>query len=189
MQHVSIRLSEKDVYLKGFVKLVRSRGAILSRYCSFAIQYFIRNRTFAHIADITDNTEDQTGVYINLTIEDNLIKAISEAAAGINISRGKMIKIILLNGINRSDKEYLMPEEEILKQLIIPVADTVSIKETVRNEEANMQPTKSNEVTDKSGSSTIEKTESIKKISDVKPQNTLLNNFFPSIMEQTADWD
>lgn len=187
VQHVSVRLSKRDTYLKGFVKLIKEKGAILSRYCSFAMQHFISNRSFIHLADVIPQENDQS-IYVNLTIDEELLKSIDQSAETVKMSRGKMIKSILLNCIERSDVEYLLPEEEFLYRIFPEAKNAEPIKpviaETPKKEEVKEEAKREIKAEIKS-----EKQNQSKTNTKVTPQNTLLNNFFPSVMEQAADWD
>ena len=168
---VSLWVSAKDTYLKGLIKLVKSEGAMLSRYCSFAMQYFVQNRAFVHIADVIP-IKSKDGYNISLTIEEELLRKIDAVAKTVGINRSKLIKTVLLNSMEKADTEFLIGEEEMIKKLLFEMAEPS--KRVVVEEKPKEQPTESSPS---------------KEEKKAEPLNPLLNNFFPSVMEQTADWD
>ena len=181
-QQVAIRLSSRDSYLKGLVNLTKSRGAILSRYCSFAMQYYVDNKSFVHIADVIPDKNEKI-IYMNISVDKELLQQIEEDARKIKLDRSKMIKNILLNSIAKADKEDLVEEEEFWKLILTSKKETTSAviekPELVVQEKVMKPVVEDNPVK--------EEKSTVKKKAEV--QNVLLNNFFPSVMEQAADWD
>ena len=181
-QQIAIRLSAKDTYLKGLVNLIKSRGAMLSRYCSFAIQYYVDNKDFVHIADVIPDKNEKI-VYMNISVDKELLSQLEEDAKKIKLDRSKMIKNILLNSITKSDEEDLVDEEEFWKLILSSKKENTPIP--VEIPKADIQePPKEKHV---EREVKTEEKPAVKKKAEV--ENVLLNNFFPSVMDQAADWD
>ena len=133
------KLTKKERELRGFVKLVKENGAVLSSYCSFAFRAFFEQNRFLKIATVVPDAGDDA-VFINLYLDEELSGMLSDYMEKHRIkTRSKLVKMILTMSLQAGTEGVLVPEFD-LQQALYSAEVSVPLvrKETIRRQEEDI---------------------------------------------------
>lgn len=195
----AVKLTSKERELRGFVRLVRESGAVLSSYCSLALRSYLEQNRFLKIATVLPEKTEES-ININLYFDEELAGILSDYMEKRHIrNRSKLIKMILSMSIQVGSlgEEKLASEFELHQDFYalaenMPVSGTDRRKAEIKPEmkaeprpEVRQNPRKSDILPEKSAP---ENKDSMAEEDDAEPVQDLLTNLFPGIGSRMEKW-
>ena len=127
-KNFAFKLTKKERELRGFVKLVKESGAVLSSYCSLALRAFLEQSRFLKIATVVPDSGDDP-IFINLYFDEELSGMLSAYMERNRIkTRSKLVKMILTMSVSVGQESVLIPEFELQQALYSAEAATRPVR-------------------------------------------------------------
>ncbi len=205
MKKYIIALTENDRELRGLMKLIKQKGAVLTRYCSMALSYFAQTGKVMHIADVAMQ-DGERGACINIYMEDEVAEKIEKMRKACHYTqKSGFVRIVLIKSLGIvSEEEARLESEFELAQKLAEIQGGIDTApkdhDSVTGERRIIRSKKTEEEKDTSVK-TSEKTESYDESKSSRredpnpekekpnPDIALLDNFFPGLMQDISGWD
>ncbi len=181
-----VRFGKRDRELRGLVNLIKEEGAVLSEYCSLAVQYFLKFNRFIQIASVVPDTTDEF-YNVSLYIEPSLMKQLISYMQAHQIkSRSNLIRLILMKSIevSKNGEPELTSEFDLMRSMADELPQVIVQDKIVK---AEIKKSEEEKETAKEAASKRETAYDDINGDDAE-DNTLLGDLFPNLKSQMERW-